>query len=124
MLLLVELGPADRQRGTVGRVLEERALGRAERPARRLGKAQVADGRALDNERHLAPPSGFNAGRLARRRPHLAAGGAHHARPIVLAGDLHLRGLDREQLGQAGGQLGEQLVELECLERGGQVLEL
>ena len=113
VLLLVQLRAADRQRGAVGRVLEQRALGGAERPSRRLREAHVADFRPLDHERYLAPPVVLGSGRRARDRADLPARGAHHARLVVLAIDLHLGRLDPEQLGQPRSQLRQELIEIE-----------
>ncbi len=101
----------------------ERSVGLNDRPDG-SSEAQVADGRPLDHERHLPPAVAVGAGLLARDRAHLAAGDAHHPRLVVLAGDLHLRRLDPEQLGQPCRQLRQELVELERLERRREVLEL
>ena len=52
----------------------------------------------------------------------LCGHGAHDHRLIELARDLHLGHVDLEQLGQAGRQLGQQLVQRQSLERRGQRL--
>ncbi len=127
MLLLVQLCPANRERGPIRRVLEQGALGGAERASRRLREAKEADGRPLDHERDLTPPILVHGRRLAlafaRDLPHLPSRGADDHRLVELVADLNLGRLDPEQLGEPLGQLRKQLVELEGLERGREVLE-
>ena len=61
VLLLVQLGAPDGERGAVGRVLESERSVRAERASGREGQAEAADIRSLDHQRHLRQRSSSTA---------------------------------------------------------------
>jgi hypothetical protein len=82
VLFFVQLRTPDGQCGAVGRVLEQRALGGAERASRGKAQAQATDVRPLDDQRHLAPAILFQHQRVGPSGLGVAAHGAHHERAI------------------------------------------
>ena len=103
MLLLVKPRSADRQRGAVGRVLQQRSVGGAERTAGRKREAQGTDARLLDRELHLVPC--LVRRELVVRAEDAAARSANDQRLVEqLVVDHDLDQLGAEQLARAGAR--------------------
>src|SRR6185312_13650394 len=101
MLALVQLSTPDPEPSPLGGVLDQGALGGAERAARRKAQAQDPGPSALDHDRSLEGAPGLAGVEPARR----AMLGAERDRLAGAADDLDLGDLGIEQLGQANRQL-------------------
>ena len=93
MLALVQLGAPDPERGALGGVLHQRALGGGERPAGREAHAQIAGLRPFDDDRYLVGMLERGPGLARLEPPRRSMLGAEGDRLAGVADDLDLGGL-------------------------------